>query len=177
MSGYGVFVNSMGYHLKETSVGHLQVQGKLHLGNSNKTGYDISYSSGSGLLISPYTSTQYIVGPGYNRTITATTTAAATLTAAQVLGGLIIATGTGSYVLPTAANLLLALPHAIVGTSITFDVIINAAGTITIGASDLTNVGYTDLVAIANGHIRVVIYFTNVTTAAASFYVMGATVA
>ncbi len=61
-SGYGVYVNSMGYHLKETSVGHLQVQGKLHLGNSNKTGWDITFSSGA-LSINPYTADDvYTIG-------------------------------------------------------------------------------------------------------------------
>lgn len=55
-SGFGKFYNSMGYDLRSNAYGHLQVQGKLHLGNSNKTGFDITYSSAI-LSVVPYTIT------------------------------------------------------------------------------------------------------------------------
>ena len=85
-SGNGVFINAMGYQLESQGYGNLQVQGKLHMGNSNKTGVDLSFTTSGGLLISPYTSTHSVVGPGYHRNITATSyTGTSDITAAAVL--------------------------------------------------------------------------------------------
>jgi hypothetical protein len=168
MSGYGVFINSMGYQLESRSHAHLAVQGKLHLGNSNKTGYDISYTSGSGLLISPYTSTQYIVGPNYfpTKTVTTATTAVAISGLDAATGIILIPTGGSafSFVLPTPASLLTALPHAIVGTYLELVCIVTGAGVITISSVSGTQIGLTGDVAIpaSTPVIRVGIIFTAV---------------
>lgn len=146
-SGNGVFINSMGYQLESQGYGNLQVQGKLHLGNSNKTGYDITYSS-SILSINPYTSTDTITFGSklYSTTSSTSVTtaaAAADYTAAAVLSGLIIRSAQTDVTvdtLPTAAamNALLGSTTMVTGTTIPFKV--HNAST-TIGRSIMLTLG------------------------------------
>lgn len=181
MSGYGVFVNSMGYHLKEASFGNAQVQGKLHVGGSNKTGVDIAYTSGSGLTITPYTSSDYVRGPCYYPTSTITTITYSdgtdTITAAGLLGGILKLTGQAgnaeTLTMPTGAAMLAALPNLVVGTTITTHFITDAAGVVTFeaGATGSTNIGYADLVLVLKSHAIIVCVITNATTGAYSFFV------
>lgn len=74
----------------------------------------------------------------------ATATDTATLTAAQVLNGIILATPTAAaaYTLPTVANLEAALPSANVGNTIDF-VVINLASNSSYDITMTTNTGWT----------------------------------
>lgn len=109
-----------------------------------------------------------------SKAVAALTDAAATLTAAQVLGGIATMTPTAarSVTLPSAADLLALVPNASIGSVIQFTIKNIAAATyaITVVASDdITNGGIAgDFTASAATNATYWIRFTNVTTAPAA---------
>ena len=111
-----------------------------------------------------------------NYGLLAATDAATTLTAAQVLGGMVTMTPTAArnLTLPTAALLVAAIPNAVVGSTVEILVVNNAAATHNITV--VKGVGITDgshadlLVVAAKTTARFRIRITNVGTPAALIY-------
>lgn len=111
---------------------------------------------------------------------TITTAGAATITAAQVLGGVILRDPNGGArtdTLPTAALLLAAMPDAVVGTAVRlyYQNDADAAETITVASGT----GGTDagtMTIAQNNAKEFLIVFTNVSTAAYTCYSLGTVV-
>jgi hypothetical protein len=106
---------------------------------------------------------------------TVTTASAVTLTAAQILGGLILEDpngGAATATLPTAALLLAAIPGAVVGTSFEFTIrnTADAAETITVAGGTGGTISGTATIA-QNNSKRFLVRLTNVTAASEAYTV------
>jgi len=114
--------------------------------------------------------------PLASRTVSTITTAgAATYTAAQILGGLLLRDPNGanrSDVTPTAALLVAAIPGAVVGQSFEFQITntADAAETITVTAGSGATLSGTMTIA-QNASRRFLVVLTNVTAAAEAYTV------
>lgn len=106
---------------------------------------------------------------------TVTTAGAATFTAAQILGGLILRDPTGANradLVPTAANLVAALPGAVVGSSFEFTIRNDADAAETITLTTNTGATMSGTMTIAqNNSKRFLVVLTNVTAASEAYTV------
>ena len=124
------------------------------------------------------------IGPIVNITVpaTITTAGAATYTAAQLKGGLLLRDPNGSGrsdITPTAALLVAALPSAVVGTSFTFLIRndADAAETITVTAgTDCTTSGTMTIAQNAIKQFLVVLTNVTASTEAYTIYSLGTVV-
>jgi hypothetical protein len=115
--------------------------------------------------------------------VTVATPTAATLTAAQMLGGHIQHDAGGGNIDDTtdsATNIVAAIPNCQVGSSFEFDLenISNGAETITLVAGDGVTLGTSHVVTVLRTYVkRFKVVVTNVGTPAVSIYVVGNSVA
>jgi hypothetical protein len=103
------------------------------------------------------------------RTSSAVSGLSQTYTAAQVLSGLVQRAHTiaaGTDVMPTAADLLAAMPGSIVGTSFDFVLDTNANVTLNGASTGVTYATPCSTVLATSKAMHVMVMFTNVTTAA-----------
>jgi uncharacterized Zn-binding protein involved in type VI secretion len=163
-------VSYLGYIEKGKAFNNVEVE-QLHIGEP-KDGFDIAWNGADALSFTPVTSTDVlkINGQHSKKVTSSTVTGAATLTAAQLLGGVISYTGAGANVaLPAAADMVAGVPDAAVGDTFMCYVFNSGSGTatITLGGSTLYGAG-----AIAqNKGAILIIHLTNVTASSEAYSV------
>jgi len=151
-----------------------KIRAACDYGNKIYTSYADSSTIGN-VNIAGFLAASTQVGP-YKSVFDAVDTAP-TLTAAQVLGGIVIGTPTvvRNYTLPTAASLLALIPNAVVGTSIKLTVknLSGINGIAIVASASMTNGGVaSDFSVGASNNATYDVVFTNVTpsTEAAVLY-------